>query len=287
MGQNPRAGWRQQNLMLSRPSIGAVLPALARMPAEVSLVRTTPTLPALQVQQLAELSTGAEQGQNQPSTSSVLVADGIPPIPLKVLEKIRRWEYIDLATLLANDTPDDSSSTVVFNGQVLVVSPSTNPTKKRKIALDIQSWSQAYSMYAAALISADSTTKPESAGLLAHMFSVLQLAKDLGGSQWLHYDKSFREWAAAKNVRSWGELNLPIFCQCMASQQRVAPFSQLLESSPKGGSSSVSGLQGCRAWNFEKACRRSGCRFSHSCYFCGGPHRAPNCPSQSRQGPGW
>ena len=167
MGQNPRAGWRQQNLMLSRPSIGAVLPALARLPAEVSLVRTTPTPPALQVQQLAELSTGAEQDQNQPSTSSVLVADGIPPIPSKVLEKIRRWEYIDLATLLANDTPDDSSSTVVFNGQVLVVSPSTNPTKKRKIALDIQSWSQAYSMYAAALISADSTTKPESASLLS------------------------------------------------------------------------------------------------------------------------
>ena len=46
-------------------------------------------------------------------------------------------------------------------------------------------------MYAAALISADSITKPESAGLLAHMFSILQLVKDLGGSQWLHYDKSF------------------------------------------------------------------------------------------------
>ena len=209
-----------------------------------------------------------------------------PPIPSKVLEKIRRWEYIDLAMLLANDTPDDNLSTVVFNGQALVVSPSANPTKKRKIALDIQSWLQAYSMYAAALISADSTTKPESAGLLAHMFSVLQLAKDLGGSQWVHYDKSFREWAAAKNVRSWGELNLPIFCQCMASQERVAPFSQLLESGPKGGSSSVSGFRGCRAWNLEKACRRSGCRFSHSCYFCGGSHRAPNCPSRSRQGPG-
>ena len=249
MGQNPRASWRQQNLMLSRPSIGAVLPALAHLPAEVSLVRTTPTLPALQVQHLVELSTGAEQGQNQPNTSSVLVADGISPIPSKVLEKIRRWEYIDLAMLLANDTPDDSSSTVVFNGQALVVSPSTNPTKKRKIALDIQSWSQAYSMYAAALISADSTTKPESAGLLSHMFSVLQLAKDLGGSQWLYYDKSFREWAAAKNVR---ELNLPIFFQCMTSQQRVAPFFQLLESGPKGGSSSVSGLRGCRAWNLRK-----------------------------------
>ena len=223
---------------------GAGRPALAHLPVKVLLVRSTPTLPALQVQQAAELGPGAEQGQDQPSTSSVLVADGILPIPSKVLEKIRKWEYVDLAA---------------------------NPTKKRRIAWDIQSWSQAYSMYTAALISADSTTRSESAGLLAHMFSVLQLAKDLGGSQWLHYDRSFREWAAAKNIRIWGELNLPIFCQCMASQQRVLPVAHPLEPGPKG--SSVS-----------EACKRSGCRFSHSCYFCGGPHRGPNCVSRPSKG---
>ena len=53
-------------------------------------------------------------------------------------------------------------------------------------------------MYASTLFSATSTIKPESAGLLAHIFSVLQLAKDLGGSQWLCYDRSFSKWAAAK-----------------------------------------------------------------------------------------
>ena len=247
-------------------------------------MRSTPTLPALQVQQAAELASGAEQGQDQPSTSSVLVADGIPPIPSKVLKKIRKWEYVDLASLLANDTPSDNTTTVMVNGQTLVVSPAANPPKKRRIAWDIQSWLQAYSMYATALISADSTTKPESAGLLAHMFSVLQLAKDLGGSQWLHYDRSFREWAAAKNIRIWGELNLPIFCQCMASQQRVLPVTHSLELGPKG--SSVSEIRACRAWNFEKVCKRSGCRFSHSCYFCEGPHRGPNCPSRPSKGSG-
>ena len=53
-------------------------------------------------------------------------------------------------------------------------------------------------MYVAVLTSADSTTKAESAGLMAHMFSMLQIAKDLGGSQWLNYDGTFREWVAAK-----------------------------------------------------------------------------------------
>lgn len=169
-------------LILSCPT-GATLPALARLPAEESLVRTTPTLPALKVQQPSNQSIGAEQGQDLPSISSVLVADSIPPIPKKVLEKIRRWEYVDLASLLVNDTPGDNLTTVVVSGQTLVVPPPTNATTKGKIALDVQSCAQAYSMYAATLISADSTTKPELAGLLAHMFSVLHLAKDLGGSQ--------------------------------------------------------------------------------------------------------
>ena len=67
--------------------------------------------------------------------------------------------------------------------------------------MDIHSWVQAYSMYAAALTSAETTTKSEAAGLLAHMYNVLQLAKDLGGNHWLQYDKMFREWAAAKGRR--------------------------------------------------------------------------------------
>ena len=32
-------------------------------------------------------------------------------------------------------------------------------------------------------------------------YNVLQLARDLGGNQWLQCDKSFRKWAATKNVR--------------------------------------------------------------------------------------
>lgn len=68
----------------------------------------------------------------------------------------------------------------MVNGQTLVVTPSVHLTKKRKVMMDIHSWTQAYSMYVAALISAEATSKSESAGLLAHMFNALQLAKDLG-----------------------------------------------------------------------------------------------------------
>ena len=130
-------GWL--TLMLSHPSTGAALPALTRLLAEVSLVRTTLTPPGLQVQLLAELVAGAEQGQDRPSTSSVLVADSIPLSHRKCWRRSGGgniwilplcWQMILPATV----QPQLWSC----NGQALVVSPSANPSKKRKIDLDIQ-----------------------------------------------------------------------------------------------------------------------------------------------------
>ena len=105
-----------------------------------------------------------------------------------------------LATLLSNDPPTGEPSTITINGQTLFVNPPGHQSNKQKVTLDIYSWTQAYSAYAAALISAEETSKPESAGLLAHMYNVMQLARDLGGNQWVQYDKALREWVAAKEV---------------------------------------------------------------------------------------
>ena len=172
-------------------------------------------------------------------------------------------------------------------------------------------------MYPAVLMPADSPTKAESAGLMAHMVNVQQVAKNLGGSQRLNYDRTFRKRVAAKNIRYWGELNMPIFCQSLAIQQRSAPsvqppefgskggwgepnmpiFFQSLaiqqrsaplvqppEFGSKGGLGPAPGLQGCRKWNFVKeSCKRAGCKFNHYCYFCGGPHKGPDCPLRAKK----
>jgi len=45
-------------------------------------------------------------------------------------------------------------------------------------------------VFTAILISSDSTSKDEAAGL-AHL--IIQLSKDLGGAQWLRYDHDFWE----------------------------------------------------------------------------------------------
>ena len=219
------------------------------------MVRSTPTLPSLGEEQFC---IPAGLLKDQPSTFSVVVAEGIPPLPLKILEKIRRWEYVDLTTLLLNDHAGETPASLMVsaNGQTLIVNPPDHQSKKCKVTLDIHSWTQAYSMYAAALTSAEATTKPESAGLLAHMYNVLQLARDLGGNQWLQYDKAFREWAAGKDVRLWGDLNLPIFYHCLAMQQRTTLQPREL---PKPGNAPYTRSSDCRMWNFEEACTRWGC----------------------------
>ena len=56
----------------------------------------------------------------------------------------------------------------------------------------------------AALASDKITTKEESVGLVAHQHIILQIAKELSPAQALKYDREFREWAAARDIKKWG-----------------------------------------------------------------------------------
>ena len=51
---------------------------------------------------------------------------------------------------------------------------------------------------------------------MAHMYLMIQLAKDMGGSVWQQYDHEFHVWAAARGLKVWGELNLSVYGRCLA-----------------------------------------------------------------------
>ena len=87
------------------------------------------------------------------------------------------------------------------------------------------------------------------------------------------YDREFRQWAAAKSVKKWGEINFSIYGRCLSLHKPVAekiPSNQLQRKGKK-----VWGA--CFKWN-DNFCDQA-CGFRHVCSFCGGPHRRPNCPS--------
>ena len=206
------------------------------------------------------------------SASTTVIAEGIPPIATKLLEKIQRWEYVDLSDLLSEASSKvDDMPTYTTQNQVILVQSVDQIKRKKKQILDIETWLQAFSIYAAALTAHSSTSKEESTGLLAHMYLVTQISRDLRGSQWYRYDKEFREWAAAKNLRVWGTLNLAIYGRCLSMPSFIAssaydhPLPK--QKQDRRGKPGKQKKKACWRYNFEVSCGRSEseCFYKHSC----------------------
>ena len=249
------------------------------------IVTTLPTLTGNQ-----QLSNNDSQVEVIKQPSSVVLTEGLPPITTKLLDKIQRWEFVDLSSLLSCDpTAKNDTVALTHEGQhILVVDPQSQFSRRKKQISDLPTWIQAFSIYAAGLAAASSTTKEHVMGLMAHMFLMVQLSRDLGGNHWLQYDKDFREWAAAKNLKVWGELNLSIYGRCLAIQQRPlsAPRPDTSRRSSEKRTKSQDSQRGCcYKWNFDGTCQKSAsnCRYRHVCHYCGEEHRAANCPSPSRK----
>ena len=127
-------------------------------------------------------------------------------------------------------------------------------------------------------------------GLITHLHLINHLSRELAGKQWLKYDVEYREWAAAKGIRKWGDLNLTFYGRCLSFGARhvVAPTSsksssESLVARPKSvpGKRSKSSRQvtkACYQWNFDGGLR-SDCRFPLVCFYCGDAHKADQCNS--------
>ena len=207
-------------------------------------------------------------------SSTIVVEEGIPPVSCRLIEKVRKWEYINLADLLKDHNSSDQF--IVVNGQVLSVPDQKLRISNRAIA-DIFTWLQAYNIFTAILLSAEDTTIEEAAGLVAHSYLILQISKDLQGSQWLQYDLTFREWAAAKRIRKRGELSFSIYGRCLATQQPTLPELQASKQKRK------SDVNVCFWWNDGISCNKSSCHFSHRCRYCAGAHWAIDCPLKTKR----
>ena len=215
-----------------------------------------------------------------------LLREGIPPIATRLVEKIRSWQYVDLANILT-DMAGKSEDPVpqAVEGQILLVQSLDQVKKKKRKISDSASWAQAFAVYVAAMASSESVTKEELTGMLAHQHVILQIQKDLGGTKWLQYDQQYREWAAATKKRLWGEMNLTIYGRCLCapsslstSPSRNAPAAM---QGKKGAKRTRGKNKACFRHNFEGACSRTeaDCHFDHVCWHCGSAdHIAGECP---------
>ncbi len=101
--------------------------------------------------------------------AGVVFGEGLPPVPLKLAKKIRRWEFIDMAELLPEHwgqvpggKPDDEQG-----GQ-------RPPSSRKRKVTDIVSWSQCFAIYVGILAGTSPGSVPE---LLAYMVHMLQVSR--------------------------------------------------------------------------------------------------------------
>ena len=105
---------------------------------------------------------------------AVVVIEGIPPISVKIVEKIRRWEFVDLANLLISQDPRDNTFLFV-NDEAYEHKTISRSQGKPPVINNIMMWLTAYARFMAVILSAENTSKEEAAGLAAHQHVVLQL----------------------------------------------------------------------------------------------------------------
>ena len=119
-----------------------------------------------------------------------MLGEGLPPVPGKLVQKIQRGDYVDMAELLRDNMEVErrrASREVTSTNLGLGAQPS------RREVPDLISWVQCFGVYAAVV----SAKHPDRMlQLLAYQTMVVREARRCGGHGWQSYDAMFRQQAA-------------------------------------------------------------------------------------------
>ena len=144
-----------------------------------------------------------------------ILSEGLPPVPAKIVTRILRGEFIDMAELLRDNLEAQR------RGALQDAPSSTGVSRSRREVPDLLSWVQCFSIYTAVMASAF----PERVHkLLAYQTLIIREARRYGGKGWLAYDSFFRQQMSGEwQGEAWGRLNPYLFSStflaCGASQR--------------------------------------------------------------------
>ena len=232
------------------------------------------------------------------------IGEALPPLPDKLVARIRRWEFIDMAEL----HPYVEAEIAAEVG---------NPSQgmKKQPVTDILTWLQCFGIYVGVLAKQYPEVVSE---LMAYMVVIIKASQRYTGLAWANYDTLYRRQAAAKKCREWSRTNGSLFNLCFTGQVKnteqcsqcgatshatgKCPWSdegdedissRLLHtletvagalSSQSGHFSSQRGEEMgrkksngiCNKYN-EQNCHYTWCRYRHVCMACGGNHPKTLC----------
>ena len=223
----------------------------------------------------------AEEKDEKKAPKVVHLLKNQPPLPSKVVERIREGSFIDFAFFpVFDDGPGEAGDWKVSQGDSGESSASgvVGRKKSAKEVPDLAGWSKCFTLFQVAWAS----SKPEMwVPLAAYREVIFKLAKRHQWSQVARYDRRFRQEAAGKDDVRWEEENLSLLLDVVHSTPQV-------KSEPKQGA----GVSGPPPRKFDQrrrgACFRfnrgdgrcnfgAHCRFAHICSNCGGEHSMVQC----------
>ena len=303
------------------PSESGLVPAATSQPGHSSAMGTLPTasLPGIS----GELSTDAHSppslaaamcnllsvGGDSQSTKlpSLYVGEGFPPVPVKLVERIHKWEFVDMAELL----PEYWGAAHSLRSEAELTNGNPRPVVKKKVT-DILTWVQCFAVYTSIMASKNPEMVP---ALLAYLVCILRTSQDFGELAWVNYDSAFRRQAAATGNRQWSHVNPSLYSICFAGvarssvrcdlclslNHRSKDCAMVADSDPDVGSRlkavesaglaltqphwPVANAVGPPGGAFSEVCRnfnKGKCsfrwfRYCHACRVCEGPQPAMEC----------
>ena len=152
---------------------------------------------------------GADPGQAGMSSRSahsagVFMGEGLQPVPGRLAERIRRWEFIEMfAELLADQRGGEGAA------------KQTSRAKGRKRVQEIGVWLQCFAVFMGVVVKFVPGVVPS---LMAYMVSIIRASQEYEGAAWVAYDAAFRRQAAATGQRDWSGINTSLYTICFTGK---------------------------------------------------------------------
>ena len=151
------------------------------------------------------------KGSGEEATAQPFVlSDGLAPVPAKLVARILRGEFVDMAELL-HDNLEAQRRGVIQESSTI----SGDIKRGRREIPDLLSWVQCFGTYMAVVTSAQPTKSRE---LLAYQTLIVREARRCGGRGWLAYDTMFRQQAAGNLDVDWSKLNPTLYAVTFLAQ---------------------------------------------------------------------
>ena len=243
------------------------------------------TIPSLaEIEALAtQLATPRSAAPPPKSQLPLLLSSALPPIPARVVEKIRAGTFVEMRELL----PDNVALLQRLQETNLPGHPPpATPSRLRDIR-DPLSWAGCFMAFVAAKVDS-----PETRELMAYGKIIISLAQRHGGLGWATYDTLFRQQVAAGAEAAWSQLNPSLMAATVlgtAGEQSPRPCSHCRSSDHKTQECALAPLdlnqapaaarssarfrpyrqqeEVCRRFN-RGTCMASPCKFEHICSSC-------------------